>query len=1208
MSKNPFQSVNGSSLAVSTVESILVQAGKQEKEYDWSGACASYTKALVAIPENDSSKKAEVCELLGNALCRNAMQSHNQKEFREKMHQAITSYEEADRLYIDSNERLRIAKTSRCKAVVALIEFWIAPTVPDKKRLITECWTLTKRALTVFEENKSAHEYGKTYNQLAANVDFGFFLEWDYHSRETMMREAVEYGNKAISFLAASKKPHELASAYVRTATYLEVFGVYFLGQNEREENFRKANEYWKKANELSEETAMTQLISVHGGPSWDWGEGTDKAIDNFKRALTYVTRSRDRFLIGCTMDLLAYHTCWRARATEDPDQRFDLVQLGLQYAEEAKRQYSAISFISPSAGVIWVESPYAEHYWRLAYFETNLDRKRELLKQAERNAPEMLERAEDSGIPDLLNYAHHVFSKILAYSARIEADPSVKKRLLEESLEHREEAIKIIEQLNPYHYWDLGVNQGSLANIKTDIVDLMDTPEAKKKMLQEAILNKENSINLSFKWMTLYGSDASVSLFADLGPRQYQLGELLIRLHQFTSSNEDLGKAIKAFEDAAQTYRKLNLTSRVAECCWKAAQSYDALSEHLGAAEKFAVASNNYLKAAERVPQLKNLYQDYALYMQAWSEIEKARYHHGRQEYSKAKERYEKVADLHWLTQQWSYLGPNYLAWARLEDAEDLSRKEQAENARALFRQATNLFLEAKKSIQTHLDQTESQEEQEMTRRLLRASDVRQRYCVGRIDLEEAKLLDREGDHAASSEKYGLAAQEFRNAASDGSDRQELNPIIYLCMAWQMMTRAEAESSPELYLNASKLFDKAKEHSSDEKAKTLALGHSYFCKALEAGARFEANRSRTLYSEAKKHVEVATNYYLKAGFTNASEYAIATYRLFDAYVYTYMAQTQTNAKKKAQYYQMADKLLRASASLYTKAKHPEKSEEVRRILESVSQERQLTASLAEVLHAPTITSTTTSFFTPAPTREAAAGLERFEHANIEAHLTVPAEAIVEEELEVRLDLVNVGKDFGLLIRVEDLIPQGFKVNASPSQYNTEDGSIDLKGKRLEPLKVESIKISFLTTEPSVVNLSPKVIYTDELGKFKACRPEPVSVTVHPKLAFEFKTEGANRAFDYLVKSFVEDYMKRRLPLEKSGWRTLMEIIKHGKVSRSSVYTSGGGRGASVSELERRGLVEARIFVGERGRGGKIVKMRICYEKEPVKRYIDRHT
>lgn len=68
-----------------------------------------------------------------------------------------------------------------------------------------------------------------------------------------------------------------------------------------------------------------------------------------------------------------------------------------------------------------------------------------------------------------------------------------------------------------------------------------------------------------------------------------------------------------------------------------------------------------------------------------------------------------------------------------------------------------------------------------------------------------------------------------------------------------------------------------------------------------------------------------------------------------------------------------------------------------------------------------------------------------------------------------------------------------------------------------------------------------------------------------------------------------------------------MDIIKSEKVSRSSVYAARGGRGPAISELERRGLVEARVFPGERGRGGKIMKMRIYYEKETVKRYVDQH-
>ncbi len=81
--------------------------------------------------------------------------------------------------------------------------------------------------------------------------------------------------------------------------------------------------------------------------------------------------------------------------------------------------------------------------------------------------------------------------------------------------------------------------------------------------------------------------------------------------------------------------------------------------------------------------------------------------------------------------------------------------------------------------------------------------------------------------------------------------------------------------------------------------------------------------------------------------------------------------------------------------------------------------------------------------------------------------------------------------------------------------------------------------------------------------------------------------------------------MKRKITLEKSGWRTLNEIVTQGKIPKSSVYGIGGGRGRDVSELERRGIVELRMFQGERGRGGNILRVRVPYDKETVKRYID---
>ena len=67
-----------------------------------------------------------------------------------------------------------------------------------------------------------------------------------------------------------------------------------------------------------------------------------------------------------------------------------------------------------------------------------------------------------------------------------------------------------------------------------------------------------------------------------------------------------------------------------------------------------------------------------------------------------------------------------------------------------------------------------------------------------------------------------------------------------------------------------------------------------------------------------------------------------------------------------------------------------------------------------------------------------------------------------------------------------------------------------------------------------------------------------------------------------------------------------MEIVKSVKISKRSVYGDGNYRGLAISELERRGLVEARVFPKERGRGGDIRKVRVFHEREIVKQLIDR--
>jgi CRP-like cAMP-binding protein len=103
-----------------------------------------------------------------------------------------------------------------------------------------------------------------------------------------------------------------------------------------------------------------------------------------------------------------------------------------------------------------------------------------------------------------------------------------------------------------------------------------------------------------------------------------------------------------------------------------------------------------------------------------------------------------------------------------------------------------------------------------------------------------------------------------------------------------------------------------------------------------------------------------------------------------------------------------------------------------------------------------------------------------------------------------------------------------------------------------------------------------------------------------------FESGRTKLVFESLVRSFTEDYMVKRLYLEQAGWRTVGELSRATKIPRATLYGEHGNFGPSMNELMSRGLIETRIFAGQRGRGGEVLRARIAYDKEPVKRYVDR--
>lgn len=104
---------------------------------------------------------------------------------------------------------------------------------------------------------------------------------------------------------------------------------------------------------------------------------------------------------------------------------------------------------------------------------------------------------------------------------------------------------------------------------------------------------------------------------------------------------------------------------------------------------------------------------------------------------------------------------------------------------------------------------------------------------------------------------------------------------------------------------------------------------------------------------------------------------------------------------------------------------------------------------------------------------------------------------------------------------------------------------------------------------------------------------------------FEFNSRAEASVFDHLAEAFLRDYMVKGFNADNSGWRSLVEVARGARVSRSSLYGDRDKSGQTLNSLLKRGLIERRLFPGERGRGGTIARIRIRYEKDPVKEFVD---
>jgi len=1051
---------------------------KKDLLYSWLETAKSYERKLISNP---AASSAGYWEKIGFCYTLASRQANTAKDFKLIRHLAIISYEKAARLFGIENH----SKQLQCLFMAEYARSGIATSSEEKRKIFDRCRTFGKKVLKSLKKADDQLNYAKTCNILAMCAHDLQNIVPTSEEKRKILQDGFVVVNKAITILSKLKKKDDLVLALsLSSVLYMSLANVSHQKQ-EQEMSRNRCLEHSIKANKLSKEITNPYVkVISRWARSFSSVFFEERIVANplkhTKEMLKYAIIVRDNYLKGIAFYLLAGALFAEAQYEINPIRKKQICEDIIKYSEKAIKLLRIVQQDVETAITYLFET---ESYSLMAR-EVGITpkEKRFFLRKAIKTGEKGLKCAIHSDSPFALESNLHALSKALYYYSILEKDPKLKSKFLKKALEYRKRDIDSIKEAFGSNDWYIGTGMVYVAQIKAELASLEKNIENKLDLLRDSILCMQQGISSCKKQIKILPTLPNITTLA-----RYEdgLGNLLEECYSLTNKTEDLRKSIKKYFEAAEIYEKVNLPSRVAESYWKIAKNQDSMGDYQKASKNFTKASISYKLSAEKHYQFNDFYINYSKYMDAWSEIELAKNAHKRQQHNVAKLHYEKSSNLLSQSDSWNHLASNFYAWSFLEDGEYLSRREKCEESIESFEKSITFFKASKGLLNLRLDTIDKLDERTLMKNLIKVSDAREEYNHGRIAVEEAKILDKQGNYLAGSEKYGIAAHIFKNLFQTGSEQigNETKPLFYLCQAWQKMTMAEAKISSKLYREASNLFEKVNEFSTNESSSLLALAHSSFCKGLAAGADFEIDRNIKLRFEAKKYMNIAATSYLKAGFETYSEYAKATQRLFDAYVFMDNAKKETDPEKEAKYHLMAEKVLTISIESYNKAKYTKKVNQVKRLLKNIKEEKALALSLSEVFHARPVTSSTSSFATISLSEEKAVGLERFMHSGIRAKLVNHEKKInIGQNIDIEIHIVNVGKEPVLLTAIENIAPLGFQLVSKPDFCSFENPNLICKGKRLDPLKEDYLKIILRPYKSGSFKIKPSITYVDLKG------------------------------------------------------------------------------------------------------------------------------
>jgi len=1133
--------------------------------------------------------RAGVLKEIGFCFRRAAMQSSSSVDFQKTLQNAREFYLRASRDFGTSLEMH--GEASHCRGAGLICQSLGVLDPAERKRVLNEARTNELDALRVFVAERNLSGAAESCISLLESTVELVDIEIQGENKRSLLKEGVEAWESLLA-LGVGVEGRVLALLYSWSSGLRYQAALLMPDADQRKASGNMALEHAQSALDhalAGEDDYAIAYSNIRSGWAKDEFTGeVDKAEAHFRDALAHASRVGDHWLKAAAEYGLCFASYWRMSQEED----YERMKIRSKECEEQARRAIEEATLVNYGFIIAMAYAFglAENYYNFSRLEIEDQQKQENLDRAAEMARKAVEEARRSGSGIALSLSLHSLSKTLHFLATREKDQTRKRSTLREALEIRKEAIEKASEATPFFYWNLGVFHSYLARINAELADV--DPESSTQLLEDSARNMETCIDLCRR-------DSSAWPDEQKGPIAWYLswyGDILTKLQSRNRQQQLLEHAGAAFDEAAEIYEKLGALGNVARMKWRAARNFEDMGELAGAADSFEQASRRFELAAGKAPGLSQVYLEYSALMKAQSHAQKARLADREGENNRAAELFLKASNLLETSSRWQIFAPFYKASSVIEYAEAASRKEELEAASEQSRQARNMLVEVGGILEENLRAAKSEDERATIGELIEDVRLRSKYCFARSELEEGKSLSRRLDRSKSLEKFAKAKslfEELSNAQVSEEERNQLQMLAMSCSAEDKLAYGEQTADPSAYAEASQIFQAIRDRSRTKSVRTLTLGHLFCCKALENGAKYLAGAGPEYFDEAKKYLGRAMEAYGEARSKSASGWAEATRLCLDARAYLDKAETALDVSERLRFYAYAEKCLRKATKLFESSGYQKRKDEVLESLESVRKRRRFAISLNKILASPPTSSPVEMNVAAFHEIRATPSPRELERANVQGRVIVPSEAEVGRNFELQFDLVNAGGGSALLVKLEKAVPKLWKTSLTTDRYQILDESVDLRGKKLDPVKTETVTMLVETGEPGIFEIRPKVVFIDDLGQLRASDLGNVQVTVAAPLALDLQRPASEKIFTSLLEAFVRDYRDRKIFVDMAGWRTMVEIARTARVPRSAFYGRGGTRGAALSELQRKQLVELRVFPGERGRGGRIMKARI---------------